>query len=255
VKGVSPTESGLQTLALLGGVIISSIVSGAIISRTGKYKAIIVGALALMALGLWLLTHIDDTTEMPLLWIWMFVTGMGIGPTLAAFTIVVQSAVPFDKLGVATSNLTFFRQVGGSIGLAITGTIFGQVLADSVVPSLVRQGIPAEIAGGLGQFAGGGGGGEVGQVGQDLRTTLATALPTELQGFLDQIVNGVFDAFSQAVAATFWVGLVAALAALAVSLFLPEVPLRGMVRRPKGTADAGSSARGQPEPEVIAPGI
>ena len=251
VKGVSPTESGLQTLALLVGVIVSSIVSGMIISRTGRYKALIMGALAIMALGLFLLTNIDHTTDLPILWVWMFVTGVGIGPTLAAFTIVVQSAVPFSQLGVATSNLTFFRQIGGSVGLAVVGTIFGAVLADAVVPSLVAQGIPAPFAGRLGGFAGGGGGGEVGQVGQDLRTTLQGALPPEAMPFLDQIVNGVFDAFTQAVGATFWVGLVAGLAALVVSLFLPEVPLRGMVRR--AAPEAPSASRS--EAEITAPGL
>ncbi len=268
VKGISPTESGLQTLALLAGVIISSIVSGNLISRTGRYKFIILSSLALMALGLWLMTNIDYTTDLPMLWVWMFITGVGIGPTLAAFTIVVQSAVPFAKLGVATSNLTFFRQVGGSVGLALVGTIFAGVLNDAIVPSLVHQGIPQEFAGRLAQFAGGGGGGEVGQVGQDLRTALSTALPPQAQPFLDQIVNGVFDAFSQAVAAAFWAGAVAAVAALAVAVFLPEVPLRGMVKRgakglagrPDGVAADGhgggpAGAPSDPEPEIIVPGI
>jgi EmrB/QacA subfamily drug resistance transporter len=263
VKGVSPTESGLQTLALLLGVILSSIVSGALISRTGKYKALILGALALMSLGLWLMTNISTSTDLPVLWVWMFITGVGVGPTLSAFTIVVQSAVPFAKLGVATSNLTFFRQVGGSVGLAIVGTIFAGVLAESIVPSLVGRGIPQDFAGQLAGFAGGGGGGEVGQVGQDLRTTLATALPPDAQPFLDQIVNGVFDAFSHAVSAAFWAGMVAAIAALVVAIFLPEVPLRGMVRRgaPGVAGKPGSAPGGQPdpdpepEPEMALPGL
>ena len=255
VKGVSPTESGLQTLALLLGVILSSIVSGAIISRTGKYKVLIVSSLAIMALGLWLMTHIEWTTELPLLWVWMFITGVGIGPTLAAFTIVVQSAVPFSKLGVATSNLTFFRQIGGSVGLAVVGTIFAQSLSDFIVPSLVDQGVPADIAGQLAQYAGGGGGGEVGQVGSDLRQSLESQLPDQLKAFLDPIVAGVFDAFSHAVASAFWVGMIAALAALVVTLFLPELPLRGMARR--GAAAGGREAAGgpAPEPEIMAPGL
>jgi EmrB/QacA subfamily drug resistance transporter len=256
VKGVSPTESGLQTLALLAGVILSSIVSGALISRTGRYKALILASLALMAVGLWMMTNITATTDLPLLWVWMFITGVGIGPTLAAFTIVVQSAVPFEKLGVATSNLTFFRQIGGSVGLAIVGTVFGQVLADAVVPSLVRQGLPPELAGRMSQFAGGGGGGEVGQVGQDLRTTLEGVLPEGARPFLDAIVNGVFDAFSQAVAAAFWVGFVAAVAALLVALFLPEVPLRGLARRgARGSGSGAPDSERAPEPEIMAPGL
>ncbi|MFO1541198.1 MAG: MDR family MFS transporter, partial [Chloroflexota bacterium] len=245
VKGVSPTESGFQTLALLVGVIGSSIVSGAVISRTGRYKRLIVGSLALMCLGLFLMTHLSATTDVPMLWLWMLITGVGTGPTLAAFTIVVQSAVPLHQLGVATSNLTFFRQVGGSVGLAIVGTLFGQVLADAVAPSLLRQGIPVELASRLAGFAGGGGGGEVGGVGQDLRATLETTLPADLRPFIDGIVTGVFDAFSQAVAATFWVGVVTAGAALLVALLLPEIPLRG-VRGPHHRDGAAAEGPGAP---------
>ncbi|MFN8620687.1 MAG: MDR family MFS transporter [Chloroflexota bacterium] len=253
VKGVSPTESGLQTLALLLGVIISSIVSGALISRTGKYKLLIIGALALMSAGLWLMTNIQSSTDLPVLWVWMFITGVGVGPTLSSFTIVVQSAVPFNKLGVATSNLTFFRQVGGSVGLAVIGTIFAQVLTDSVVPSLVKQGIPDDMAGKLAQFAGGGGGGEVGQVGTNLRDQLlASPAADQIKPFVDQIVNGVYAAFSTAVGAAFFAGLIAALAALVVAIFLPEVPLRGMARRGAGKP---GEAPGMPEPEIMAPGI
>jgi hypothetical protein len=102
-------------------------------------------------------------------------------------------------------------------------------------------------------------------VGQDLRTALSAALPPDAQPFLDQIVNGVFDAFSHAVAAAFWAGMVAAIAALVVAIFLPEVPLRGMVRRgaPGLAGKPGSTPGGQPggqpesepEPEMAPPGL
>jgi EmrB/QacA subfamily drug resistance transporter len=236
VKEVSPTESGLQILALLAGVILSSVGSGILISRTGRYRTIILASLAVMSIGLFLMTGLRATTELPVLWIWMFVTGLGIGPTLSAFTIVVQSSVPGDRLGVATSNLTFFRQVGGSVGLALVGTVFGQAFAENLVPSLVEQGIPARFAEPLAAAAAApGGGGELTQVGGGLRETLAVALPGPAQPFIDQIVAGVYDAFSLAVAATFWLGLAAGLVALAVSFLLPELPLRGMApmaRRP-----------------------
>lgn len=243
VKGVSPTESGLQSLALLLGVIISSVVSGGMISKSGRYKRLILGSFVVLSVGLFLMAQISYTTELPLLWIAMFITGVGIGPTLSAFTIVVQSAVPIHQLGVATSNLTFFRQVGGSIGLAVVGTIFGQTLAGAVQPSLVAQGIPPEVAGKVAGFmTQGGGGGEVGQVGQDLRTMLGGALPADLQPMLDGIVNGIFDAFSQAVAAAFLVGLVTAVIALFVSFLLPEIPLRG----PAGPHHKGGGEGEQP---------
>ncbi len=123
VREISPTDSGLQTLALLAGIL-GSIVSGALVSRTGRYKWLIAGSLLLTTIGLWLMTNLTATTDLPMLWVWMFITGLGIGPSFSVLTIVIQSVVPFERLGVATSNLTFFRQIGGSVGLAIVGTLF-----------------------------------------------------------------------------------------------------------------------------------
>ena len=113
-----------QALPLLVGLIVSSIASGLIVSRTGRYKCYLVGSIALMASGLSLMTQLTKDTPCPSLWLWMFITGLGVGPTFAVFTIVVQNSVPFRQLGVATVNLTFFRQIGGSVALAFVGTIF-----------------------------------------------------------------------------------------------------------------------------------
>src|SRR3990170_3627765 len=125
VREETATASGYLIFPMLIGMIGSSIMAGILVSRTGKYKAIVTAGLATMAVGITLMTQLRADTEYPVLFLWMFVTGLGIGPTLSVFTIIVQNAVPFAKLGVATSNLTFFRQIGGSVGLAIAGTLFG----------------------------------------------------------------------------------------------------------------------------------
>jgi hypothetical protein len=98
VQEVSPTESGLYLLPLMGGVIISSIGSGILVSRTGHFKWLVTGSLVVLAVGLYLSTGLDASTEMPTLWLWMFICGLGVGPTLSVFTIVVQASVPFDRL-------------------------------------------------------------------------------------------------------------------------------------------------------------
>ena len=95
-----------------------------------------------MSVGILLLTGLTARTELPVMWAWMFITGVGIGPTLSVFTIVIQSVVPFDRLGVATGNLTFFRQVGGSVGLAVVGTLFAESFASRLVPSMQAAGVP-----------------------------------------------------------------------------------------------------------------
>jgi EmrB/QacA subfamily drug resistance transporter len=225
VRGISPTDSGLQSLALLAGLIISSIVSGLIISRTGRYKWIMVGAMAVMTVGMVLMTQLRADTALPVLWFWMFVTGVGIGPTLAGFTIVVQNAVSFRELGVATSNLTFFRQIGGSVGLAIVGTLFATRYGEELPKQLTAQGIPSPFVGQLvtsinqqsSQTAGTG----------DLATILRQFLPPQAQPFVDGIVLAIHQSFSIAVADSFWLGVGAAGVATVVAAFaLKELPLR-----------------------------
>ena len=77
---------------------------------------------------------------MPIVWLWMFIAGLGVGPTFSVPTIVIQNAVPFRELGVATSNLTFFRQIGGTIALAFVGTIFATSFQDNLVPQMTAAG-------------------------------------------------------------------------------------------------------------------
>ena len=140
VRGESATASGYLIFPMLIGLIGSSIIAGALVSRTGKYKAIVLAAMGLMIAGITLMTQLRADTEYPVLFFWMFIAGLGIGPTLSVFTIVIQNAVPFSKLGVATSNLTFFRQIGGSVGLAIAGTQFGTALGTRAAgPARARE--------------------------------------------------------------------------------------------------------------------
>src|SRR5207248_4707670 len=124
---------------------------------TGKYKTLVVSAIITMVVGLVVMTTLR--TDLPIwqLWLGMFITGVGIGPTLSVFTIIVQNAVPFSKLGVATSNLTFFRQIGGSVGLALLGTVFGQRLTAELPGQLVAAGVPSQL---VSQFGGAGGNSE-----------------------------------------------------------------------------------------------
>ena len=225
VQGVSPTESGLQILPLLAGVIISSIVAGALVSRTGKFKWILTGALAIMSVGILLFTGLGARTDLPLLWGWMFLAGLGVGPTLSVFTIVIQASVPFSRLGVATGNLVFFRQIGGSVGLAVVGTIFAESFASRLQPSLVEAGVPAQQAAAVAAMS---------ASGSDLTQVGGMSLPDQLaqvpalQGLVDQVVAGIYQAFSLAIGDTFWFGLAATLVALVVvTIGLRDVPLLG----------------------------
>ena len=93
------------------------------------------------------MTQLAVDTPVPVVWLWMFIVGLGVGPTFSVFTIVIQNAVPFRQLGVATSNLTFFRQIGGTIALAFVGTIFGTTFQEQIGPQMATAGVPPDVIG------------------------------------------------------------------------------------------------------------
>jgi EmrB/QacA subfamily drug resistance transporter len=226
VAGASATESGYNILPLLAGLIFSAIASGQIVARTGRYKILMLGAMALLAGGLFLLTNLRADTDRPLLWLWMAIAGLGIGPSFAVFTLIVQNAVSPDRIGVATSSLTFFQQIGGTIGLTLAGTVFASRFAEEIPPRLEAAGVPPAFAA---QFAGGGGAIDLAGTG-DLGERILAAVPADQQALVQPLIPGIvqaiYDAFSIAVANSFWVGIVAALVALVMVVFLPEVPMR-----------------------------
>ena len=267
VHAFSPTNSGLAALPLMAGLIFSSIVSGIIVARTGRYKWLLVGAIVVMGISTALMTQLTADTPLALVWFWMFLTGLGVGPTFSVFTIVVQNAVPFRQLGVATSNLTFFRQIGGSVALAIVGTIFGTTFLEQVGPQVAAAGVPAPIVAGLGQATASGAldfnqltG--VGDLGAAILAAIPEAFRAGVEPFIGQIVAGIHQAFSLAVAQTFWIGVAAAVVAAVAAAFMIEHPLRQEIsgRGCGGSRwpDAGRGARQHsgrrvPRPTDLAP--
>ena len=253
VHGFSPTWSGLAILPLMVGLIFSSIVSGLIVSRTGRYKCLTVGAIVVMGLSAALMTQLTADTALPIVGFWMFLAGLGVGPTFAVFTIIVQNAVPFHELGVATSNLTFFRQIGGSVSLAIVGTVFGTSFADQLGTQLSAAGVPPQVVAGVGQ-AGASGNldlNELTGVGVDLGSALLASIPAEFRSavepFVANIVTGIHQAFSVAVAQTFWIGAAAAIVAALAAVTMHEHALQ------TSTGPAQSSQPAQSaEPKPVA---
>ena len=230
VRGSSATASGYNLLPFLFGLIFSSVLSGQIVSRTGRYKWLVAGSLALATTGLVLFTNLRADTPSLTLWFWMAVMGVGIGPTMAVFTIIVQNAVPFDKLGAATADLTLFRQIGGTVGLTFGFTLFRSFLTtDLLKEQFSAAGVPAQLLAGM--PSGGSFGGEVAQVGgadpvqQFLAQAPAEAQPA-LQQYLPNFEAGFHQAFSIALAHSLWLGVGAMALGVTATLFLKEVPLR-----------------------------
>jgi EmrB/QacA subfamily drug resistance transporter len=226
VAGASATESGYNILPLLAGLIFSAIASGQIVARTHRYKVLTFGSLILLAFGLFLLTNLRSDTDRPVLWLWMALAGLGIGPSFAVFTLIVQNAVSPDRIGVATSNLTFFQQIGGTVGLTIAGTVLANRFAEEIPPRLQAAGVPPQFAAG---FASGGGGADLQGTG-DLGQRILAAVPPDQQALVQPLIPGIvqaiYDSFSIAIASSFWVGIAAAAVAAFFVLFIEEVPMR-----------------------------
>jgi hypothetical protein len=182
----------------------------------------------------------------------MAVAGIGIGPTFAVFTLVVQNAVPVRELGSATSGVTLFQQVGGTVGLAIVGSIFGSVFLEEVPRQLTANGVPAPVANAFAQ-EGSGALNEIGGVG-DLGAAILAQVPPAFRDVVEPlipgIVDGIYQAFSLATAATFVLGIASAiLAALVVLVVLPAGRIgqrEGEQIEPEPMAHI--SPEGEPEP-------
>lgn len=223
VEGSSATQSGYQILALLGGLIISAMASGQIVARTGRYKVLAIAAGATLGVGLFLLTNLRADTPLPVLWAWMFITGLGVGPMFSIFTLVVQGAVAPQQIGTATSSLTLFQQLGGSVGLAIAGTLFGSRLVEEL-PRELSSSVPPQVAAG---FAGSGTGAVsqltgVGDLGQAILAAAPVAARAQLEPFIPAIVAAIHRAFSIATASTFTFGIAAAVVVVLVVAFLQD---------------------------------
>jgi hypothetical protein len=186
----------------------------------------------------------------------MFISGIGVGPTFAVFTLIVQNAVPFNMLGVATSNLTFFRQIGGTIALAFVGTIFATSFQDNLIPQMSASGVPQQVLDGFKQATSTGSFDFSSLTGVgDLGTAILAAIPAEfraaVQPFIGAMVEGVHGAFSLATAQAFWLGVVGSIVAGLAALAIKEIPLRTSNEAPVPTRAAAQAAAPSSKPEPI----
>ncbi|WP_329544664.1 MFS transporter [Streptomyces sp. NBC_01356] len=140
VDGASATESGLLMLPMMGGIVGASVISGQLISRTGRYKVHPILGGALSVLGMWLLSRLEVDTPRLHYSIWMAVLGAGIGMVMPVLILAVQNSARPADLGTATSANNYFRQIGGSVGAAVFGTLFANRLADELADRLPAHG-------------------------------------------------------------------------------------------------------------------
>jgi len=144
VLGVSATRAGVAVMPLSLGVVLGSITAGQVVARIGHYRRILLLSGAVMVLGTWLISGIGPETEYLRVTLYMVVVGIGVGPSFPLFTLAVQNAVDVRRVGQATSAVQFFRQIGGTLGIAVMGS----VLTAGLVAAFVSAGLPAELVSG-----------------------------------------------------------------------------------------------------------
>ncbi|WP_053226206.1 MDR family MFS transporter [Solirubrobacter soli] len=206
VYGVSPTSSGLRMLPLMGGLLTASILSGRAISRIGRYKVFPIVGTAVTTLGLFLLSRLEVDTPPWLASVFMLVLGVGIGLVMQVIVLVVQNDAPPRDIGVATSTATFFRSMGGSLGVALFGAIFATRLNDELAA------LPHDVAA---RFSGG-----------------VNVSPAEVHALPPVILDDFLHAFVNALQPVFLVGAAVTLIAFVLACLLKEVPLRGTTHAP-----------------------
>jgi len=145
VQGITPTMSGVHMLPMVFGMPISSTGSGQVVSRTGRWKVFPIAGTGITALGLLLLHRLDEGSSTAEMSAYFFVFGLGLGLVMQVLVLIVQNAVSYEDLGVATSGATFFRSIGASFGVAIFGTVFASRLGDKLTDALRGTSLPPGV--------------------------------------------------------------------------------------------------------------
>ncbi|WP_336624028.1 MDR family MFS transporter [Nocardioides sp.] len=199
-RGMTPTRAGLMSIAMVGGLLVSSIATGRIISATGRWKRYLVGGMVLVVAGLGLLATIDATTDLAVVGVYMAVLGLGLGATMQNLVLAVQNNTAQADMGAASSVVTFFRSMGGSVGVSALGAILAHQVSGQVATGLGRLGL-------------------------DSPSSQSRSIPD-----LDSLpapVRAVFEgAFGDSIGTLFLVSVPFAVLALVCVLLIREVPLR-----------------------------
>ncbi|MFE8986948.1 DHA2 family efflux MFS transporter permease subunit [Streptomyces collinus] len=146
VQGISPTMSGVHMLPMVLGLLLASTASGQIVSRTGRWKVFPIAGTGVTTLGLLLLHQLDEDSSTAELSGFFFVFGLGLGLVMQVLVLIVQNAVPYEDLGVATSGATFFRSIGASFGVAVFGTVFAGRLGEQLTDAFRGATLPPGVS-------------------------------------------------------------------------------------------------------------
>jgi len=226
VLGATATASGSFLTPMMLGMVFGSFISGQLLSRAGgHYRIQGAAGLIIMATGTFLLSRMNAETTYGIAVVNIVVTGVGLGILMPLYTIAVQNAVPYKLLGVATSSTAFFRAIGGSVGLAILGSVMNNRFAGEIMnrlPDEIKSNVPQQ------------------QLDAMINNPEALVSPdaqSQLQGLLshfgqqgsalyDQVIQALHNSLSLALSDVFFIGFIILVIAFIANLFIPEIPLR-----------------------------
>ncbi len=203
VHGISPTLSGVHMLPMVLGMLVTSILSGQLITKTGKYKIFPLVGTIVTPLGLWLCSLMDENSSTWQMSLYFLVLGLGLGLVMQVLVIAVQNAIGYEDLGAATSGVTFFRSIGGSFGVALFGSIFSNQLAGNLTSALRGVTLPPGF-----------------------NASVIAEDSTKLKKLAPDIQAPILHAYSESIQTVFTYAVPIAALAFVVTLFLREVPLR-----------------------------
>jgi EmrB/QacA subfamily drug resistance transporter len=208
-QGVSATVSGLRTLPMVFGLIVASVGAGNVVSHTGRYRIFPIAGAVVMAVGMFLLSRLDEHSTATSASLAMLVLGTGIGLAMQVLTIIVQNTVDYRDLGVATAGVTFFRTMGSSFGAAVFGTIYAHQLAPNLAAAIAGSGTdPSRVS-----------------------------TPEAVQALPAAQHAAIVHAYADALQGVFASAIPVAVLALLVAVFLRQVPMRGLTQ--PGASDIG----------------
>lgn len=220
-RGATPTEAGLMTIPMIAGLLVASVVVGALISRFGRWKPYLVVGSLLLTAGTFALSTIEYDTNFALVSLYMVLLGAGVGMTMQNLVLIVQNTADPRRMGVASSGVTFFRSLGGTVGVSVMGA----ALASSASGLLADR--RADLAGAIDGL--GARGAEVAAQLQSGTVPQVSALPEGVRVIIE-------DVYAQAISHSFLLAVPVAVLAILAIAFLPNVPLNRMTTRERAHA-------------------
>ncbi len=247
VLGASVTNSGLLLTPMMLGLIVASVLSGQLIPRIKHYHYLGTIGIVLMMIGIYLLAQTTTSTSQMSITIDIVMVGLGLGVTMPLYINAVQSALPMRYLGVGTSQIQFWRNVGGTVSSAVLGSILAQRLPGAIVSEVAKLHLPATFLNVLGKSAG-----NPNELLDPAQIAARKAsLPAQVAPLYDQAIHAIRQALALTLHDLFLIAVALSAIALIASLFMPDVPLRSrQPQRQPAIADVPTAGAAEPEAAV-----